>query len=295
MNDRPGGVFVYLLIDNSLLDEVSASYVEEDPDRRPSWLAPVYPEHALAASPFVVDVEAAYEVGDLDQVMGYLNARRPALHVSIIETGLELEPIVQHLRRFIFILSPDEKQYTLRYADCAVLRPLSSLLSAEQWAAMRGPITRWCIHDRSGAVIQLPSAEPVANAPTPLCLSHDQMSALDEASEPDHYVAKVKIMHNGAALPGDTAEQHAWAHAARQEWRAANSSNSLVLLFLTEAALVTRGDILRRPELQEWLAIDEASTFRNKLQALVGDIRERRYTVPHTTAGNEELNLDIIF
>lgn len=295
MNDRPGGVFVYLLVDNSLLHEVSASYIEENPDRHPSWLAPVYPGHALAASPFVVDIDAAYEAGDLDQVMGYLNARRPALHVSIVETGLELEAIVQHLRRFIFILSPDEKQYTLRYADCAVLGPLSSILTAEQWAAMRGPITRWCIHDRAGAVIQLPSAEPVANAPTPLCLSHDQMGALDEASEPDHYVAKVKMMHNGTALPGNTAEQHAWAHAARQEWRAANSSNSLVLLFLTEAALATQGEILRRPELQEWLAMDEASTFRNKLQALGGGIRERRYTVPHAAAGIEELSPDIIF
>lgn len=293
MNDRPGGVFVYLLIDNSLLHEVSASYVEKDPDRRPSWLAPVYPEHALAASPFVVDAEAAYEVGELDQVMGYLNARRPALHVSIIETGLELEPVAQHLRRFTFILSPDEKQYTLRYADCAVLGPLSSILTAEQWAAMRGPITRWRIHDRAGAMIQLPSAELVANVPTPLCLSHDQMDALDEASEPDHYIAKVKMIHNGAALPGNTAEQHAWAHAARQAWRAANSSNSLVLLFLTEAALVTRGEILRQPGLQEWLAMDEASTFRNKLQALADDICKRRRTVPHAAAGNEESNVNM--
>jgi hypothetical protein len=295
MNNTDHDLFVYLLIDNGMLHGLSTSYTEADPQSRPSWLAPIYAEHALSASPFLVDVDAAYGAGDIDRVMGFLNARRPALHVSIIETGLDLEQIARHLRRFIFILDPHGKQFTLRYADCAVLAPLSSLLTTAQWATMKGPITRWGIHDRSGAVVQLPSAEANATEPTPFCLDHDQLAGLDEVSEPDHYIAKVELMRNGAALPGNTEERHAWAQAARQAWRAADNPNPLVLLFLTEAALLTQGEILRRLEVNELLAMDEASAFQNKLRELAKDIQERRRWVSPTGADGGECNAGDLF
>jgi hypothetical protein len=295
MNAADHDVFLYLLIDNGMLHGLSACYAEVDSKNRPSWLAPIYADHALAVSPFLVDVEAAYEAGDIDRVMGFLNARRPGLHVSIIETGLDLEQIARHLCRFIFILDPHGRQFTLRYADCAVLAPLPSLLTAEQWATMKGPITRWGIHDRSGAIVQLPAAEPNAAEPTPFCLDQDQLTALDEVSEPDHYVAKVEMMRNGAALPGNTEERHAWARAARQAWRSADNANPLVLLFLTEAALFTRGEILRRPEVQALLKMDEASAFRTKLRELAKDMRERqRWASPAGNAAGES-DADILF
>ena len=265
MSERKTEIFVYLLIDNGLLDEVSASYTETDSKDRPIWLAPIYGERALAVSPFLVDVEAAYEAGDLDRVMRYINARAPALHVSVIESSLTLEQIAQHLRQFIFIVDPDGKQFTLRYADCTVLDPLSSVLTTAQWAGMRGPIKRWSIHDRSGALVQLPPAEHVAGSLTPLYLDHNQLAGLDEASEPDHYIAKVKTMRHGAELPGKPAQHYAWARSARQAWQGAGNSNPLILLFLTEAALVTGGDILRRPEIREMLAMNEVGEFRHGL------------------------------
>jgi hypothetical protein len=295
MNNADHDVFVYLLIDNGMLHGLPTCYSEVDSQSRPSWLAPIYADHALAASPFLVDVEAAYEAGDIDRVMGFLNARRPGLHVSIIETGFNLDQLARHLRRFIFILDPHGKQFTLRYADCAVLAPLSSILTAAQWATMKGPITRWGIHDRSGAVVQLPPTEPNATAPTPFFLDQDQLTALDEVSEPDHYVAKVEMIRNGAALPGNTEERHAWARAARQAWRAADNPNSLILLFLTEAALFTQGEILRRPEVQALLKMDEASAFRNKLRELAKDIQERRRWVSPAGAGGAASDADILF
>lgn len=260
---------VYLLIDNGLLDEVSASYTEEKPTSRPSWLAPIYPAHAMAVTPLLIDLEAAYDAGDLDRVMTYANARRPALHVSIIETRLALEEIAQHLRRFIFIVSPEGKQFTLRFADCAVLAPLSSLLAPSQWATMKGPIVRWSIHDRCGTIVQLPMTELPVNEPTPLHLDHDQLAALDEASEPDHFIAKVKMMRNAGDFAGSTAEQYVWALAARESWRAAGNTNPLILLFLTEAALASGGRALRNPEVQNALAMDEVSAFRSKLRNLI--------------------------
>lgn len=272
MNNNNPDVFVYLLIDNSLLDEVSASYVEADSTSRPPWLMPIYPASALAVSPFLVDVEAAYEAGDLDKVMSYLNVRTPALHVSIIETELDLEKISHHLRKFIFIMDPERKQFTLRYADCAVLGTLSLVLHATQWTTMRGPIKSWEIHDRSGALVQLPMSTMIENVPTPLCLDNNQLRQLDEASEPDHCIAKVKMTRNSAALPGDTAEHYKWAQASRWAWRAAGNSNPLILMFLTEAALLTRGAALQLHEIHTFLAMHEVSEFRKILQGKVNEI-----------------------
>jgi hypothetical protein len=262
-------VFVYLLIDNGLLQEVPVNYVETEPQSRPGWLEPIYPERALEVSPLLMDVEAAYEAGKIDEVMGYLNAHRPALHVSIIESGLRLAEIARHLRRFIFVLDPDAKQFTLRFADCAILEQLPSVLTPSQWAVMRGPFARWGMHDRLGSVIQLPPNESGAHSPTPLRLDRDQLAALDEASEPDHLIAKVRMMRHGAKLPGTAAEQHAWAREAQRAWQAAHHSNPLFLLFLAEAVLLCQGKILRIPDIKDALAMDDARIFRQRLQGIM--------------------------
>jgi hypothetical protein len=267
MNTR--NLNVYLLIDNGLLQEASTSYVETDPRSRPEWLSPIYPERALEVSPILIDLDAAYEAGALDQVMGYVNALIPALHVSIIETGLSFAQLSQHLRRFVFILDPTGKQFTLRYADCAILAPLSSVLTDSQWANMRGPIARWRVHNRSGDVFQLRPVEMVADGPTPLCLDRDQIAALDEVSEPDHCIAKVKMMLHGTPLRGTAEEHHVWATAARQAWRASLNSNSLFLLFLTEAVLVSQGKVLHMDKTQNYLLLNDANTFRSKLRELI--------------------------
>jgi len=259
---------VYLLIDNGLLQEAAISYAESDSQVRPSWLIPIYTERALAVSPILIDLETAYEAGGLDQVMGLVNALAPALHVSIIETGTSLAHLTQHLRRFIFILDPERKQFTLRYTDCAILIPLSSVLTSGQWATMRGPIVRWRAHDRSGCVVDLPPAMGIANGPAPLCLDHDQIVALDEVSEPDHCIAKVKMMHHGTAMPGTSAEQYAHAEAALQVWRASKNSRHLSLLYLTEAALVSRGEVLRKSEITAYLMADDVNAFRENLRKL---------------------------
>jgi len=259
---------MYLLVDNGLLHGKSASYSEIDLNSRPSWLAPIYPDQALVVSPLLIDIEAAYEAGDLDRAMSYLNACTPRLHVSIVEANLDLEQLARHLRTFIFILDPEGRQFTLRYADCTILAPLSSILSSAQWAIMRGPITRWGVHDRSGVMIHLPPVESGEAVPTPICLDQAQLAALDEASEPDHYIAKVNAMRHGAALPGNTAERHAWAQAAREIWRRAANPNPDILLLLTEAALVSAGKILHHMVNGDLLMIAELDTFRRKLHEL---------------------------
>jgi hypothetical protein len=258
----------YLLIDNGLLQVTDASYTETDPENRPTWLAPIYMDGALAVSPFLVDVEAAYDRGELDKAVFYLNALSPALHVSLIETGLRLDQLARHLQRFIFIIDPTGRQFTLRFADCAVLLALSSVLTEAQWATIWQPINRWGVHERSGGIHQLVRTELIANEATPLHLDRAQMEALDEASEPDHYIAKVLNMRHGAELPGTAAEQHAWALAARKAWQASKNLDQLFLLFLTEAALKSHGKVMHRNELYDYLAMGELGEFRKKLREL---------------------------
>jgi hypothetical protein len=262
----------YLLIDNGLLQAASAGYAEKDSHSRPAWLAPIYTERALEVSPLLIDVDAAYETGDLDEVMRYVNALVPALHVSIIETALPLVDMAQHLRRFVFILDPDDKQLTLRYADCAILAPLSSVLTEVQWATMSRPVARWCVHDRSGRVTELRRVPAIEDVLTPFRLDRDQIAALDEASEPDHCIAKVKMMHHGTELPGTAQEQYSWASEARQAWLASRNPSQLNLLFLTEAAVVSRGKVLRKPETSEYLLMDDINAFKRNLQELADKV-----------------------
>lgn len=269
MSDNTCEMFVYFLIDNGLLQELSAGYTETDVKSRPTWLELLYAERAMEVSPFLVDIAAAYAVGALDQVMNYLNACAPALHVSIIETRLDLNQIAQHLRRFNFILDSVGKQFTLRYADCTVLEVLPSILDPAQWAAISWPIENWDIYNRSGAIERLSLAHSNSTIAAPLCLERNQVDALMESSEPDHFIAKVKMMRHGADLPGSAADQHAWAHTARQMWRSANNSNELCLIFLTEAAIFTRGNVLSRKAIQEFIAMEKVGVFREKLQELV--------------------------
>lgn len=268
MSESHANVFTYLLIDNGLLQEVSAGYEEDDAKRRPVWLEPIYGERALRVSPLLIDVEAADESGDIELVMRYLNARKPALHASIIESGLNLASAAQHLRRFIFILDPDGKQFTLRFADCAVLGPLSTILTAAQWATMKGPIARWGIYDRSGSIVQLLPGEQDLSVSTPLRLDREQLAALDEASEPDHFIAKVKMMRHEKSLPGTTVEQYTWALKARQIWLMKNNTNSLILERLTEAALITSGKVLRGNNIEHLLEIDHLEEFQEGLSGL---------------------------
>ncbi|WP_306396619.1 DUF4123 domain-containing protein [Telluria beijingensis] len=268
MSDRPARAFTYLLVDNGLLQEVSAGYEEDDAKRRPVWLEPIYGERALKVSPLLIDIEAADESGDIELVMRYLNARKPALHASIIESSLNLTNAAQHLRRFIFILDPEGKQFTLRFADGAVLGPLSSILTAAQWATMKGPISRWGIHDRSGSIVYLSPGEQYLQVPTPLTLDREQLAALDEASEPDHFIAKVRMMRHDKSLPGTPVEQYTWALKARQIWRLKNITSSLILERLTEAALITRGKVLQDDDIEHLLETDNPAESQEGLSEL---------------------------
>lgn len=69
-------------------------------------------------------------------------------------------------------------------------------------------------------------------------------------------------------MPGTSAEQYAHAEAALQVWRASKNSSHLTLLYLTEAALVSRGEVLRKSEITAYLMADDVNAFRENLRKL---------------------------
>jgi hypothetical protein len=279
MSAKSTDVFPYLLVDNGLLHGTRSHYAETQESPRPDWLEPIYADKALAVSPLLIDIGAAYEAGQLDRMMELANACKPALHTSLIETSLTLVELAQHLRRLIFVVAPDGKQYTLRFADCVVLSTLSTVLTPVQWAAVSDPMTRWCVHDRDGLIRALPPAPGFRENESghfPFQLSDHQIDDMTEALEADHVLAKVKAKPRGIPLPGNTREQHEWACAALSRWREAGNTSALMLASLVEAALSTKGEILRRHELGRLLSILEVASFRDHLRELVGDMEERR-------------------
>ncbi|WP_167759766.1 DUF4123 domain-containing protein [Massilia horti] len=277
MSTQTPEIFCYLLIDNGLLQLAPSRYSEAPADVRAAWLEPIYNDKALVVSPLLIDIEAAYEAGHLDRVMELANATRPALHLSLIETTLPRAELAHHLRRFIFIVAPNGKQYTLRYADCAVLEFLPSILTPEQWKAMTAPMQRWGIHDRTHSIVWLPlGAAGESCASTPLQLSAQQMEDLNEALEPEGVLANVRAMRHGRKLPGDAGEQHQWACAARAAWEAAGNEDQLLLTFFADAVLTTRGEILRRYEVPRLLGIQQRDEFKAELRQLMDEMEARR-------------------
>jgi hypothetical protein len=263
----------FLLIDGALAGAVPGGPVLSG-DGRPGWLHTLYPDEAAAVSPIVIDMDAAQTASQLDQMMALVNAVRPQLHVSIIDTALSHVQLTEHLQHFCSIRTELGKTFTLRFADCAVLPILATILNPAQWAAVARPFVRWCMHGRDGMLLALPVADAaIPPAPTPLLLTSRQLEELAEAAAPDMLIAHIRDARHGDDLPGTAAEQHRWATEARLAWRAAGHVDDLVLRWLTAAALDTYGAVLRLRSLPALLAVFDHETLRAGLLAEVSNCK----------------------
>lgn len=265
----------FMLVDNGMLGG-QANFAGVG-DAWPRWLVPIYKGKASAAGPLVVDLEAAYEDDQIDQTMAMANALKPALHVSFIDTAMSLDDLVQHLKQFIFIVHEDGKQQTLRFADCAVLPHLVSVLDPAQWTTLAGPFVRWRVHDRSGLLQMLPNVgSEMTRAPFPLQLRKHQINELNDAMEPDHLLANLEVKRFASQLPGTAKERYEWVSAAYSMWRTEGDVDHRAIKPLAEAALATQGEILRRRALRSLLACGDPATFKERLLELVAAIEERQ-------------------
>jgi hypothetical protein len=259
----------FLLIDGAVL--APSVPVPVDSSIRPGWLIPVYDETVASIGPLVIDIQAACDSGELATPMALLNAAYPQLHVSIIDTALPHAGLVQHLRRFIMIRTHDGRALTLRFADCLGLPVLAATLSAEQWAALAGPVKRWCVHRRDGALCDLPLPDPQQiAASTPLVLGARQLEDLAEATGPDEMIANIREMRHDRPMAGSASEQHQWAFDARHMWRSAGNTDLIVLRWLTASALDTSGAVLRQTRLPSVLALQDKAAIRAGLDDAMG-------------------------
>lgn len=260
----------FLLIDASQLAAADLGHLLPQPAEAPSWLAYVYEARAAAVSPLLIDMALCDSAGDCSQMMALANAVSPRLHASFIDTPLSLTELTAHLRRFIMVRNNAGKGYTLRFADCAVLPVLASVLAPPQWAALTGPLTRWCVHGFDDMVNVLPSADRTSvPTQTPLMLSDQQIAALSEAGAPSMMLAHLRDMNHGHALPGSLAQQHQWASQARSIWRSSGIDDDIVLRWLTSAALESRGEVLGRAHLESLLASGDREAIRESLLSLI--------------------------
>ena len=251
----------FLLVDSALL--AAEALAPDATGTRPGWLLPVYDEAAVSVSPLVIDIQAAYDCGELAAMMIMLNAARPQVHVSLIDTSLSHPGLVQHMRRFIMIRTDDGRALTLRFADCLGLPVLAATFSAEQWSAFASPIKRWCVHGRNGALCDLPLADRQKTpALTPLVLTGRQLEALAEATAPDEMIADIREMRHNVGMRGSSLEQHKWASEARQLWRSAGNVDKLVLRWLTAAAVDTRGAVFDQRQIPSLLALHDTAAIR---------------------------------
>ena len=264
----------FLLIDGAQL--AAAELPIPAPDEHSAWLTHLYDDDAAAVSPLLINIEAAHDAGAGDLMMDLINALQPKLHASFIDAAVSHTDLALHLRRFTMIRTEHGKAYSLRFADCSVLPILATVLAPAQWAALVGPIARWCVHGFDGALYALPPADrTLMPAPTPLVLADEQCAALAEHTAPSMMLAHLRDMNHGEALPGTAAEQHRWASEARRLWRSAHSTDDIVLRWLTTAALDTAGAVLRQRGLLTLLRGVDCSAIRAGLLEAVSDSRAR--------------------
>jgi len=260
----------YLLIDSAMIgDALPMPWASKR--RCPDWARPLYDRKAGTVSPVLMDIEAARASGRMSDVMAFANARRPQLHLSLIDTLMSLDQLCEHLRRFIYFVDGQGKEYTLRLADCAVLPALMAALTPAQSAAITAPIRSWKVHGRDGALFELPKPTSAPDETSPLTLSQQQMAALKNAMGVDQLLANLRTMRPGHQFAATPLAEYEMASKARQMWHAAGREDDATLLLLARAAFDTGGKILWLPSMPLILAELDDKVVREKIAACVAN------------------------
>jgi hypothetical protein len=258
----------YVLIDTTLLGDLhNKPWLQKN--RRPSWIAAIYGRYAIDVSPVVVDVQRAVQCSRIFSLMNIVNARRPQLGISFIETTLTLEKLVEHLRQFICVLTRGNVELTLRFADGVVLPTLASILTPEQWALMTAPLKSWKVHGRDGNLLSLPMGNAPSSIKPPLMLTGAQLRALKDSMGTDQLLVNLRMYRSAPSSTYLTAEAFAHATEARRMWHAAGHSDDQDLVLFAAGVFDTDGRLLRASGIEETLAGSERTKIRETLQRMV--------------------------
>jgi len=259
----------YILIDTTLI-----GYPKDKPwtrkPRKLSWLAALYEREAIVVSPILIDIARANVCNRLDTVMSLVNAMRPQLGISFIETELTLTELKEHLRQFIYVKTEDNMELTLRFADCAVLAALSVSLAAEQWSSIVAPLECWKIHGRDGKLKSLPILKTDTSLPAPLLLNDGQVTSLKSAMRVDQLLANLSKMRQGRSYDYSTLKSYEYAEQTLQMWLSAGHKEDTDLLLFARDVFDSHGKLLRQPSLKLVLAQPDPILRRQDLRRMAG-------------------------
>lgn len=260
-------VSTYILIDTTLIG-IPLSKPWTKKRHKADWSAALYEREAISVSPVLIDIERAMHRNSVDVVMGMVNAQRPQLGISFIETELTLIELQNHLRHFIYVKTQEGIDLTLRFADCVVLPVLSSVLTAEQWSAIVAPLKGWKIHGRDALLTSLPIFKTEVALRPPLVLSGAQIADLRRAMETDQLLASLRKMRPGNYAEYSTPKAFEYAERARQMWISAGCEEDTELLLFVRDVFDTDGRLLRHEALDKVLAQTDPILRRRDLHRI---------------------------
>ena len=242
----------YVLIDVTLLGELTNKpWLKRN--RQPIWIAPLYGRDAIEVSPVVIDVESAFKNDRTTAMMELVNARIPQFGVSFIDSELSLREMIQHLQKFIFILTAEGEELTLRFADCLVLPALATTATPEQWAALVAPFSSWKVHGRDGCLVNLPIKSGTGFEDTPLVFNDTQLAQLKEKMAVDQLLLHLKSTTPSKTSFLTTVKAYELASIARQMWWEAGHEDGLELVRFLSLVFDTKGRILDNSTLPQSL------------------------------------------
>lgn len=260
-------VSTFILIDTTLI-----GYPENKPwikkRRKPSWVATIYERDAVAVSPILIDVERVWQCNRIDTVMALVNTGSPQLGVSFIETEMTLMELQMHLRQFIYILTEEGVELTLRFADCTVLSELSIHLTTEQWASFVAPFKSWKIHGRDGKLSSLPIIKAHEKFVSALSLSDSQIAALRNSARASQLLANLRNIRPAHPNYYSTPQAYEYATKTLDIWLAAGHMENTDLLLFARDVFDTDGRLLSHPALAQVLAQSDSDVRRRDLHRM---------------------------
>lgn len=86
----------------------------------------------------------------------------------------------------------DDRRVLLRFYDAAVLKPLSLILSSQQWQSLSAPTQTWLYINRSGILSGLGVKQASPKAPSKFVLTALQSQLLEQAGAVDHTMYRLQ-------------------------------------------------------------------------------------------------------
>jgi hypothetical protein len=257
----------YILLDASLIGGI-----ENPPwikDRRcRGWVERIYDRRAAAVSPVLIDIQAAQEKGRIAEMMNFVAACNPKFHISFIDTQLSLVELASHLRQLIYFVDEEGDEFTLRFADGAVLRALAKICNPDQWKSVHAPIIRWGIHNNQNKTEILAASISKDSVSFPLLLTRVQVNKLKEAMAVYQLMAKTQTLRKKVNKIHDFAKVYEWTSSAREVWLASGQSDSATLWNFMSGVFDTDGKLLRVPDIQSIISGSDLA----KVNKIIRDI-----------------------